>query len=893
MERRITPTKITFMNRYEQTSIWQKTLGKQLEPDLYEKERDFLRVEFENFRERAKILAAEIATILPEFTVHNITHIDALWETAEIVTKDEFELTPTEAFVLGGTFLIHDLGMGLASFPNGIEELKKEPIWKDTVSSFLKQKLNRVLKESDFLNIDAEIIKLATENVLRLLHAKHAEKLALVSWSNKDVKNIYLIENTELRESYGSVMGLIAHSHWWPVEELENKLPRTLGAPGIFPSNWTIDPGKLACILRIADAIQIDDRRAPSFLRTIRKPSGFSDSHWNFQQKLYQPRLERNRLVFTSKAPFPISEVESWWICYDTLLMIDNELKEVDSFLVDTSRQRLKAIGVASVEDPKRLSRLIAVEGWQPVDTKIKVSNVAKLVGSLGGSQLYGDNLVVPLRELIQNASDAIRARRLLENEKASFGNIIIRVGKDKFGQYLEVEDNGVGMSQKVMTGPFIDFGQSFWGTSLMHEELPGLESKGFSSTGKYGVGFFSIFMWGEKVEVSSKRFESGRDSSLVLEFNKGATSRPILRKADADKVIKDGGTRIRVWFSNTRTLDKLLEKNNRKKSRIAISELVETLCPSIDCNIYLEEKSIKKQLIKANDWITLEPIDLIKRIVGISYFNELNKLDKKKLQNISKHMSIITDENGDIIGRLFLYKEEGRHDPRFDIEGMVTVGGMRTSGLSGLLGILVGKSARASRDIGIPIISKNKLSEWATAQALLLENLNLDSQTQIECASVVRTCGGNTMGLKIAAHANGSINLNEAKKIISLNKFSQYLIVQDAAISIYERDNKCSVELFENVFSVDVGVPSVLQTRNIEHFFWWPESEDDQFDSRSLEGLINEAFAEVWGNTLEKIFAISDLSTDEKSYEASIGKFNDEEVIIDHLDIIRKPSSK
>jgi len=48
------------MNRYEQTSIWQKTLGKQLEPDTAEKERELLRIEFENFRDRAKLLAGEI-----------------------------------------------------------------------------------------------------------------------------------------------------------------------------------------------------------------------------------------------------------------------------------------------------------------------------------------------------------------------------------------------------------------------------------------------------------------------------------------------------------------------------------------------------------------------------------------------------------------------------------------------------------------------------------------------------------------------------------------------------------------------------------------------------------------------------------------------------------------
>ena len=117
-----------------------------------------------------------------------------------------------------------------------IKELREEAIWKDTVASLLKEKLNRTIKEEDYLTLDKTSEKIATENVLRLLHAKHAEKLALISWKNKENKDIYLIENSELRESYGSIIGLIAHSHWWTVEELESKLPKILGAPGIFPS---------------------------------------------------------------------------------------------------------------------------------------------------------------------------------------------------------------------------------------------------------------------------------------------------------------------------------------------------------------------------------------------------------------------------------------------------------------------------------------------------------------------------------------------------------------------------------------------------------------------------------------------------------------------------------
>lgn len=886
------------MNRFEQTSIWQKTLAKQLDPDIHEKEREFLRVQFENFREKAKLLAAEISRVLPEYTVHDISHIDALWETAELVTKGEVGLTPAEAFVLGGTFLIHDLGMGLASFPNGINELKKESIWKDTVASLLKNKLQREINETDFINLDKETERIAVENVLRLLHAKHAEKLALISWKNKEGQDLFLIENSDLRESYGSIIGLIAHSHWWSIEEITDKLPKNkLGSPGMFPPSWTVDPVKLACILRIADATQIDDRRAPSFLRIIRKPSEFSDMHWNFQQKLSQPTLERNRLVYTSKSAFTIKEIDSWWVCHDALQMIDRELKEVDSLLADTNRDRLRAIGIASIEDPKRLSKLIAVEGWQPVDTKIRVTNVAKLVSTLGGEQLYGDNSIVPLRELIQNASDAIRARRILENEPENFGNIIVRFGKDTHGQYIEVEDNGIGMSPKVLTGPFLDFGQSFWGTSLMHEELPGLESKGFLPTGKYGIGFFSVFMIGEKVTVTSKRYENGRDSTLILEFNKGASSRPILRKAESSEVIKEGGTRIRVWLSNNRILEKLLEKEGRRKNKITTAELLETLCPSIDCNVCLEEKGILKSIIHANDWRTITPIRLIKRLIGDSYYNELTKTQRQVITEISKNMNLIKEIDGKIVGRASLYKEEFKHKERFSLNGLVTVGGLRTSELSGIIGILIGTSDRASRDIGVPIITPEKLSEWSTSQGNLLSKLNLNEEDQIECSSFIRSCGGNTSNLKIAFHKSGAITYQQLKDIISANKYEGYIVIQDAAVSIYERNNNCKIDFIENAFWVDVGSRAILQTRNIYDYIEWPtiekKTKEYWFANQTLEGLIIEALSTVWNCSIDEIIESSNISSDEKEYEAIVGYVAGQPVVFKNIDIMKKPKRK
>lgn len=61
---------------------------------------------------------------MPQFTVHDITHIDALWDMADIILPPELEINPVEAFILGGAFLIHDLGMGGVAYNNGLDKIK-------------------------------------------------------------------------------------------------------------------------------------------------------------------------------------------------------------------------------------------------------------------------------------------------------------------------------------------------------------------------------------------------------------------------------------------------------------------------------------------------------------------------------------------------------------------------------------------------------------------------------------------------------------------------------------------------------------------------------------------------------------------------------------------------
>jgi hypothetical protein len=102
-----------------------------------------LRGAYYSFRKLAAILAAEIPQDLREYTVHDATHLDALWEHADLIGGPAVSLTPTEAFVLGGAFLVHDLGMGLAAWPGGISALTQEAGWKDILATSIGEILGR------------------------------------------------------------------------------------------------------------------------------------------------------------------------------------------------------------------------------------------------------------------------------------------------------------------------------------------------------------------------------------------------------------------------------------------------------------------------------------------------------------------------------------------------------------------------------------------------------------------------------------------------------------------------------------------------------------------------------------------------------------------------------
>jgi hypothetical protein len=741
------------MEDFTFTNLWTSSLQER-EHDKYESHRGRLRSAYLRFREHPAIVAAEIPQDLRDFTVHDITHLDALWEMADLICGADSQINPVEAFVLGGSFLIHDLGLSIAAFPEGRDYLMRTPVWQDHIIARLQSRLNRIPTDGEIKSAPEADKKAATETTLRILHAEQAEKLALTSFPHGTTTH-YLIEDEELRNSLGPIIGQIAHSHWWPVPRLAREFGTKIGAPYWCPQEWTIDSLKLACMLRLADATHLDARRAPAFLRAIRKPEDSSDRHWAFQQNLQKPQNEADRIVFTSAKPFLLSEAPAWWLCYQTLQMVDSEFKQVDALLADTRKPRFALRAVAGCEDPTRLAKYIRTDGWVPVEAKIRISNVPDIVRKLGGEELYGEKPYVCLRELVQNAADAVEARRFLEGRESNWGSITVRLYKQRDKHILEVTDTGIGMSEQVLAGPFLDFGTSYWGSPMMSSEFPGLLARGFQSTGRFGIGFFSVFMVASKVSVLTRRFDQALADTRVLEFGKALSDPPILRPANQDERLRDGGTCIRLELSVAPNAQKGLLYYEHYYQAITLPSLLRWLCPALNVDLYAECDGNKDQVLRANDWLEISAKDLVARTVlpeaKMSRFEE-------GLQRIANRLTPITNEQGQIIGRIGMEAGEMWNGSMYDwdYDGVVTVGGLRASTLSGIAGILVGYPLRASRESAMPFAGSTQMARWATAQAEALATENLDPRTQADAARTLVTCDGNVLRLAIAYSAVG-----------------------------------------------------------------------------------------------------------------------------------------
>ena len=159
-------------------------------------------------------------------------------------------------------------------------------------------------------------------------------------------------------------------------------------------------------------------------------------------------------------------------------------------------------------------------------------------------------NKEIFIRELVSNASDALDKLRFnsVQNKKlskfAKDPSINVQVLSDE--NKIIISDNGIGMSEDEVIENIGTIARS--GTASFLENITGDEKKDSNLIGQFGVGFYSVFMVADKVQVISKSALNDKDEGTFWE----STGEDKYKIKSVEKI--NNGTEIHIFLNDDNT---------------------------------------------------------------------------------------------------------------------------------------------------------------------------------------------------------------------------------------------------------------------------------------------------------------------------------------------------
>ena len=185
---------------------------------------------------------------------------------------------------------------------------------------------------------------------------------------------------------------------------------------------------------------------------------------------------------------------------------------------------------------------------------------------------LYSDKDIF-LREIVANGVDAItKFKKLVGMGEAQEdgGEYCIKIAVDKKAKTLTVEDNGIGMTEEEVEKYITQI--AFSGASDFIKKYENAGGDGI--IGHFGLGFYSVYMVSENVEIFTKSYKN----SPAVHWESDGNA--VYSIEECDK--KDRGTKIVLHISSDEK--EFLNENN-------IKNLVKKYCSFMPFNVYISYK--------------------------------------------------------------------------------------------------------------------------------------------------------------------------------------------------------------------------------------------------------------------------------------------------------------
>lgn len=489
-----------------------------------------------------------------EYTDHGTTHVAGVLETAAGLMTHEArkQFTPGDAAVLTVAALLHDSAMHMSEYGflellrgtasgQAISTFDTNPwgtLWDDFIFAARRWDSNKLVEVfgcrpasvrnplDSYDNLSDTDRKLIGE-FIRRHHSRIAHEFAVFGVPSPTRHRIRI--DSHFQQDLCDICGLVARSHGLPVRACLDYL----SAKYHRREYQGIHAVYLMVLLRVADYLQIQADRAPAIaFRYRRIRSRASRREWEAHNAV-------KNITHTHDDPESI-EIQARPENARTFLhlkrWLDGFQQELDSSWavlgeVYGAHRGLRQLGIiirrvrSNLDDVEAFSETVT---YVPKHIRLDVAR-GELLKVLV-RPLYANNPSFGIRELVQNAVDAVREIHELEKNGTDLSSIkrveqdadveVWLDSPDESGNcVLTISDRGIGMDDHVICNYFLRVGASYrfshdwqklFEQDTTEDEEPSIRSR-VARSGRFGVGVLAAFLLGDTISVTSRHVKASR----------------------------------------------------------------------------------------------------------------------------------------------------------------------------------------------------------------------------------------------------------------------------------------------------------------------------------------------------------------------------------------------
>jgi hypothetical protein len=479
-------------------------------------------------------LGANQLYFFPEYTDHSERHIAEVIETASGLISSDAAFTAADAGVLLIACLLHDCAMHLTKdgfrtlvrsgsgyLPlEGFPDQPWDQLWLDYLAEarrFDETKLRQIFGDTEPVReppLDGALDdrdRYLIGEFLRRHHPRLAHEIAHYGVPGPGEDRIRLVG---LDAELADLSGLVARSHGMTVRGC---LPYL--AEKYHKREYAgVHAAYLMTLLRVADYLQIRAERAPHRLLAVRRlHSPVSKVEWQVHHSIRNITSADDdpEAIFIQAQPADLRtylrvrqwldgvqfELDASWAVLGELYGRTPELSGLG--------MRLRRVR-SNLDDRAAFARKATYLPEPAAFTTADARLLPLLVGPL-----YDDNPAYGVRELLQNALDAVRELEYLLQKQPALretprieqeADVVIRLDDE----YLTVSDRGIGMSGAVLRDYVLRAGATFRDSDAWKQRFEDREGRSqVLRSGRFGVGALAAFLLGDRIEVTTRHAEA------------------------------------------------------------------------------------------------------------------------------------------------------------------------------------------------------------------------------------------------------------------------------------------------------------------------------------------------------------------------------------------------